>query len=228
MPLSPDPLSFFGLSENGSWPGAALPSFFGRSENGSLGLSWETAAPGSGPHEKPGGTLVDDDDSDPDDFFSWTDFPCRDSRAPRPWLGVGDDGRSDVSKEGRLHAGTSDVEPFALNTDEPSENSFFSSFTMKSSSDGAEGASTACLLSSGSLRALSRALFSLWAARSAFRAAAVVAATLGVVSCVRLLGLDLKSIADRLGLIVRSSFDKRSDSRATSSACCRIAMSILR
>lgn len=52
---------------------------------------------------------------------------------------------------------------------------------------------SACLLSSGVLRALSSAPFSFCAARSAFRAAAVVTATLDVSSAERVLGLEVAS-----------------------------------
>lgn len=208
--------SFLGVREKGRVLEPELSSFLRVSEKGSLE---GPVTAGSGPQLKPAGGLVADVAKDPFDFFSWTDFPCRDSRCRCPWLGVDESAVSAVSREGRFNEGVCVAPPSELNNDELSANSFFGSLVTKSRSEGGAGASAACLLSRGSLRTLRRALFSLCAARSAFRAAAVVAATLGVVSDIRLPGLDLKSIAVRLGLMVRSSFDKRCERRATSSAC---------
>lgn len=87
---------------------------------------------------------------------------------------------------------------------------------------------------SGSLRTRSNAPFSLCAARSAFSAAAVVTATLGVTLIGRLACVSFRSKGRRLveGVAVWDGPSFRLDTRVvrrpTSSSCCEIAMSMLR
>jgi hypothetical protein len=96
-------------------------------------------------------------------------------------------------------------------------------------SRGGGGAKAALWLRIGSLRTFRRAFFSLWADLSAFRAAAVVTATLGVTIILPLRRSGSRaSRGEEVSKDPSLSFTTCPDNLAISSACCCIAMSMLR